>query len=69
MQVPVSGGLTALVDGEDFSRVAAVKWSARKGLYATYAYRAAGGRVWISMHRDILAISDSTRRARAKRER
>lgn len=36
-EVPVSGGLVALVDDEDYERISAYKWYKRKGPHTTYA--------------------------------
>lgn len=57
-EIPLSGGFTALVDAEDFERVAAYRWHPRKSgkhIYAQTGFRRPGGKsTTLQMHHLIL---------------
>lgn len=59
MPIPLTQGLYALVDGEDYERINKYKWYATKTPYTYYAIRNAGKRPHryrVLMHRQILDI-------------
>ncbi|MDD4987219.1 MAG: hypothetical protein PHQ43_15890, partial [Dehalococcoidales bacterium] len=58
-EIPLSKGVIALVDDEDYERVNKYKWHAQKGKYTWYAvhdFRTTKPRVVITMHRYILGL-------------
>lgn len=59
MPIPLTQGLYALVDGENFERLSMHKWSAHKSYNTYYAVRAIkrkGKQKLIRMHREILQL-------------
>lgn len=61
-EIPLTQGMVALVDDEDFERLARFKWRAQRcsrrpsSFYATrWDKQPGGGRLVVKMHRDILA--------------
>lgn len=60
MAIPLTRGLYALVDNEDYERLSKYKWCAHKSGYAYYAKRATpiqeGKRRTILMHREVLGL-------------
>lgn len=62
MAIPLTQGLFALVDGEDYEWLNQWKWCACKGHTTYYAVRYAptqkGKRRWVRMHREILRLSE-----------
>lgn len=61
VRVPLTRGLTAVIDEADAERVRARKWNAQKGGHTWYAYtmvRREGVQRSLSMHRFILEVGD-----------
>lgn len=59
-EIPLTKGLTALVDDEDYLSLTENSWSANKG-YAIRSFRANGKCVVVSMHRQILSLKSGDR--------
>lgn len=61
-KVPIKRGVFAIVDERNYSEVMRHKWTQAKGRHTSYAYRSFndenGRRVAISMHRQILRLTD-----------
>jgi hypothetical protein len=64
-EIPLSRGMVALVDDEDFGRVSAFKWCAKEGRHTFYGIRNTrrndGGRTMQPLHRFILGLTDPKR--------
>lgn len=58
-EIPLTRGLVAIVDDQDFEELLKYKWHALKGKFTFYAARSSGKKV-ILMHRQILGISERT---------
>ena len=54
-EIPLTKGYVALVDDEDYERIACHKWCAQEGPWGTRAVRHAG-RVRVYMHREVLGV-------------
>jgi hypothetical protein len=62
-EIPLSKGMTAVVDEEDFERVNQFKWTLQEGRTTFYAARndkSTGKRVYVYLHRFIMGVEDSS---------